>query len=67
MVKTDKKEPLSPRRRGGLASSGGVSKALTRALSRPGSAAPSNSPSCNIRVVVRVRPSNEKEEDQNYQ
>lgn len=67
MMKTDKKQPLSPRRRVGLVRSGGVSKALTRALPRPGSAATASSPSCNIRVVVRVRPSNDKEQEQNYQ
>lgn len=66
MMKTDKKQPLSPRRRVGLVRSGGVSKALTRALPRPGSAATASSPSCNIRVVVRVRPSNDKEQEQNY-
>lgn len=66
-MKTDKKQALSPRVRRGLVRSGGVSKGLTRALSQPASGAPSVTPICNIRVVVRVRPSNEKEQEQNYQ
>ncbi|KAL1517862.1 hypothetical protein ABEB36_001570 [Hypothenemus hampei] len=69
MVKTVKKvdSVVTPRRRISLGKSGGAIEKVSKVLSRPVSGVPRVSPNCNIRVIVRVRPTNEKEQQENYQ
>ncbi|CAG9770469.1 unnamed protein product [Ceutorhynchus assimilis] len=60
-----KKDPTTPRRRASVSKNGGITKAA-RVLSRPvsTSTAPSKPPTaCNIKVVVRIRPANEREQE----
>lgn len=64
MVKS-KREPTTPRRRASLSKSGAIGK-VTKVLSRPvSSTAPCVAPAANIKVVVRVRPPNDREQDEN--